>query len=42
VTVIALFGLFAGFKIAAKFTRRLEQAGQAPYIRAMRVNPGPD
>ena len=42
VTVIALFGLFAGFKIAAKFTQRLEQAGQAPYIRAMRVNPGPD
>ena len=42
VTVIALLGLFVGFKIAARFTQRLEQAGQAPYIRAMRVNPGPD
>ena len=42
VAVIAFCGLFAGFKIAARFTQRLEQAGQAPYIRAMRVNPGPD
>ena len=42
VVAIALFGLFAGFKIAARFTQRLEQAGQAPYIRAMRVNPDPD
>lgn len=42
VAAIALCGLFGGFRIAAYFTRGLEQAGQAPYIRAMRVNPDPD
>jgi sigma-E factor negative regulatory protein RseC len=36
---IALVGLFAGFKLAARTTRRLEQGGQAPYIRDIRVNP---
>jgi sigma-E factor negative regulatory protein RseC len=36
---IALLGLFAGIKFAARTTRRLEQGGQAPYIRDIRVNP---
>jgi sigma-E factor negative regulatory protein RseC len=36
---IALVGLFAGFKLAARMTRRLEQGGQAPYIKDIRVNP---
>jgi sigma-E factor negative regulatory protein RseC len=35
---IAVFGLFAGFKLAVKTTRRLEQDGQAPYIRDIHVN----
>jgi len=35
---IAVFGLFAGFKLAVRATRRLEQGGQAPYIRDIRVN----
>jgi sigma-E factor negative regulatory protein RseC len=39
VVSIALLGLFAGFKFAARTTRRLEQGGQAPYIRDIRVNP---
>ena len=39
VVSIALFGLFAGFKFAARTTRRLEQGGQAPYIKDIRVNP---
>ena len=36
---IALLGLFAGIKFAARTTRRLEQGGKAPYIRDIRVNP---
>ena len=36
---IALVGLFAGFKLAARMTQRLEQGGQAPYIKDIRVNP---
>ena len=41
VVAIAGAGLFAGFKIASLGTRKLEQQGQAPYIRDIRVNPGP-
>ena len=40
VVSFALFGLFAGFKIAARTAQRLEQPGQAPYISDIRVNPG--
>ena len=38
---IAFIGLFVGARFAARMTRRLEQGGQAPYIRDIRVNPGP-
>jgi len=38
VVVIALLGLFFGFKLATRTTQRLEQGGQAPYIRVIQVN----
>lgn len=42
VVVTAGFGLFAGFKIAARITRGIEVQGEAPYIREISVNPGPE
>ena len=41
VVASAALGLFAGFRIAARRARKLEQRGCAPYIREIRVNPGP-
>ena len=37
----AVLGLFAGLRLAAHRARKLEQSGFAPYISAIRVNPGP-
>jgi sigma-E factor negative regulatory protein RseC len=34
-------GLFAGFKVAALITQRIELRGQAPHISEINVNPGP-
>jgi len=40
VVATAGFGLFAGCKVAARVARRIEMAGQAPYIKEIGVNPG--
>ena len=37
----AALGLFAGFRLAARGTQKLEQRGFAPHISDIRVNPGP-
>jgi sigma-E factor negative regulatory protein RseC len=41
VAFCAILGLFAGFRLAARGTQKLEQGGLAPYISDIRVNPGP-
>ena len=42
VVAAAVFGLFAGFKVAARTAQRIELGDQAPYIRGINVNPGPE
>ena len=39
VACASLAGLYCGFRLASKLTQGLEQGGQAPYIREIRVNP---
>lgn len=40
VVVAAGCGLFAGCKVAARVAKRIELAGQAPYIKEISSNPG--
>lgn len=42
VVVAAIAGFFAGFRIAAYLTNRLEDGQSTPYIMDIQVNPGPD
>jgi sigma-E factor negative regulatory protein RseC len=42
VVAAATFGLFAGYKVAARITRGIELGDQAPYIKEISVNPGSD
>ena len=39
VVAAAVFGLFAGFKVAARITQRIERRGPAPYISEIGANP---
>jgi len=41
VVAAAGFGLFAGCKVSARAAKRIELAGQAPYIKQISVNPAP-
>ena len=42
VVAVSVIGLFIGAKVAAGITQRIELGDQAPYIREVNVNPGPE